>query len=122
MGCFPRARAAAKGDAMREATFRKRFGRAVKARRHEVGYTQRELAERAGIAEKYLSRIEMGLATPSVLVAHQLAVALGASLDTLIDRPAEDMPPGLAPVVRLLRGRATTEIGRAHRILIELFR
>ena len=69
---------------MREGPFRRTFGRAVKAAREERGFTQRELAEAASIADKYLSRIELGLATPSVYVASRLAKALGVSLDALL--------------------------------------
>jgi transcriptional regulator with XRE-family HTH domain len=56
----------------------------VRTAREERGLTQRELAEAARIADKYLSRIELGHATPSVYVASRLARALGVSLDALI--------------------------------------
>ncbi|HWP09152.1 MAG TPA: helix-turn-helix transcriptional regulator [Polyangiaceae bacterium] len=56
----------------------------MKKAREERGLTQRELAESAHIADKYLSRIELGLATPSVYVASRLARALGVSLDALV--------------------------------------
>jgi len=69
---------------VREGTFRRTFGRAVKYAREERGLTHRKLAESAHIADKYLSRIELGLATPSVYVASRLARALGVSLDTLV--------------------------------------
>ena len=69
---------------MREGPFRRTFGRAIKTAREERGLTQRALAESAHIADKYLSRIELGLATPSVYVASRLARALGVSLDALV--------------------------------------
>jgi transcriptional regulator with XRE-family HTH domain len=69
---------------VREGPFRRTFGRAVKTAREGRGLTQRELAEAASIADKYLSRIELGLATPSVYVAARLARALGVSLDGLL--------------------------------------
>jgi transcriptional regulator with XRE-family HTH domain len=69
---------------VREGPFRRTFGRAVKAAREARGLTQRELAEAASIADKYLSRIELGLATPSVYVASRLARALGLSVDALL--------------------------------------
>ncbi len=69
---------------MREGPFRRTFGRAVRTARKGKGLTQRELAEAARIADKYLSRIELGLATPSVFVASRLARALGVSVDTFL--------------------------------------
>jgi len=69
---------------MREDAFRRSFGRSLKRLREARALTQRELAELAEIAEKYLSRIELGLATPSVHVAWRLARALDESLDRLL--------------------------------------
>jgi len=69
---------------VREGPFRRTFGRAVRTAREERRLTQRELAEAARIADKYLSRIELGLATPSVYVASRLARALGVTLDALV--------------------------------------
>jgi len=71
---------------VREGPFRRTFGRAVKTAREERGLTQRKLAEAASIADKYLSRIELGLATPSVYVASRLSRALGVTLDELLPR------------------------------------
>jgi transcriptional regulator with XRE-family HTH domain len=107
---------------MRESTFRKRFGRAVKAAREEKGLTQREAAEAAEIAEKYLSRIEIGLATPSVHVALRLGHALDVGLDELIGDSAKPRQPALGSIVRLLRGRSTEELERVRRMLAELLR
>ena len=56
----------------------------MRSAREERGFTQRELAEAARIADKYLSRIELGLATPSIHVAARLARELGVSLDVLV--------------------------------------
>jgi transcriptional regulator with XRE-family HTH domain len=74
---------------VREGPFRRTFGRAVRSAREARGFTQRELAEAARIADKYLSRIELGLATPSIYVASRLAIALGVSLDTLVPQKRE---------------------------------
>lgn len=106
---------------MRERTFRKSFGHAVRSARDGAGMTQRDLAEKVGIAEKYLSRIELGLATPSVLIAANLASALGLSLDALTggDKPAA--PAGVA-IARLLQGQKSEVGERALRIIRELLR
>ena len=69
---------------MREEAFRQRLGRNLKRLREARAFTQRELAASSEIAEKYLSRIELGLATPSVHVAWRLSRALDATLERLL--------------------------------------
>lgn len=107
---------------MRERTFRNQLSRSVKSAREEQGLTQRSLAERAGITEKYLSRIELGLATPSVLVAFRVATALGLGLDRLVAAPPASVSPALAACARLLHHQPPEQLDRARRILVELFR
>jgi transcriptional regulator with XRE-family HTH domain len=107
---------------VREAPFRRSFGRAIKAAREARGLTQRELAEAARIADKYLSRIELGMATPSVYVASRLAQALGASLDSLIVSSPKVADHELASVLRMLKALEPSELERVRRILLELLR
>lgn len=107
---------------MRERQFRNQLSRSVKSAREELGLTQRSLAERAGITEKYLSRIELGLATPSVLVAFRLAGALGLGLDRLVAATPTVVSPALAACTRLLHQRSPEQLDRARRVLVELFR
>lgn len=107
---------------MDEETFREAFGHALKAAREAAGLTQRELAERADVADKYLSRVEVGAATPSAFIATKLAKALGIPLDTLTG--ASESPHGaeLAAIVETLRPCSAAEIDRALRVLRELVR
>ena len=104
---------------MRESTFRKRLGVNLKRLREQRALTQRELAEASQIAEKYLSRIEIGLATPSVHVAWRLAQALGSTLDRLLGLSARE-DGDLAAITRLLRGKTRRELKRALRVIIAL--
>ena len=67
-----------------EASFRRALGTRLRAARVAAGWTQRELAERADLADRYLSRLELGLAMPSVWVVARLARHLGVSLDALV--------------------------------------
>lgn len=53
---------------------------AVIALRLERGWSQAELAERAGTKQANISRLESGLANPSVRFLQKLANALGESL------------------------------------------
>ena len=57
------------------------LGQMVYDRRAELGLTQAELAERAGMTQPQLSRLESGGATPTVPLLARLALALEADLD-----------------------------------------
>jgi transcriptional regulator with XRE-family HTH domain len=57
------------------------LGQMVYDRRTELGLTQGELAERAGMTQPQLSRLESGGATPTVPLLTRLAAALDAELD-----------------------------------------
>jgi transcriptional regulator with XRE-family HTH domain len=55
---------------------RDRFGFALKGRREELGLTQEELAERAGIHRTYLSDVERGSRNICLINIERVAVAL----------------------------------------------
>lgn len=104
-----------------ERSLRASLARALRQARHAHGLTQRALAARAGVGEKYLSRIERGLVTPSVLVVSRLAAALKLRVEDLVAAPALDGSPGPAAILRLLAGRSETDLERAERVLRALF-
>lgn len=107
----------------RRSTFQSAFGQAVRAARIERGLSQRELAEAAAIADKYLSRVEIGAVTPSVHVAYRIAQALGASLDALTRNDAETaIDPRVRNVMRALRRLRPEDVDRALRVLTALLR
>jgi len=60
-----------------------RFGTAVKFRREELGLTQEDLAEKAGIHRTYLSDIERGTRNLSLINIEKLAVALSTTMSDL---------------------------------------
>ena len=62
---------------------RERFGFAVKARREELGLTQENLAERAGIHRTYLSDIERGSRNVSLINIERVAGALTMPISEL---------------------------------------
>jgi transcriptional regulator with XRE-family HTH domain len=105
----------------REAALQANLARAVRQARRGRGFTQRALAARAGIGEKYLSRIERGLVTPSVLVVCQLAEALGVRLEELVALPSREDRPRSATLLRLLAERSDSELEQAERVLRALF-
>ncbi|MEV4348106.1 helix-turn-helix transcriptional regulator [Actinoplanes sp. NPDC049596] len=57
------------------------LGQMVHDRRTELGLTQADLAERAGMTQPQLSRLEFGGATPTMPLLARLAAALDAELD-----------------------------------------
>ena len=58
-------------------------GRNLRRLRKESGLTQDALAERCGIFRTYLSRIEHGIANPSIAVLAALATVLGVRIAQL---------------------------------------
>ncbi|SEA10837.1 helix-turn-helix domain-containing protein [Alkalimonas amylolytica] len=52
------------------------FGRAIKLRRVEVGFSQEELADKAELARSFVSGIERGAVKASILSVWKVATAL----------------------------------------------
>jgi transcriptional regulator with XRE-family HTH domain len=105
----------------RERTLRASLAHAVRQARRARGLTQRALAAQAGIGEKYLSRIERGLVTPSLLVALELTEALGVPLAELLASPSLGASAAPAPILKLLAERSASDLERAERVLRALF-
>lgn len=55
---------------------RKKFGIHLKELRKRGGFTQEELADKAGMHFTYVGQIERGLRNPSLVNLHKLAKAL----------------------------------------------
>lgn len=79
------------------------FGRAVTARRAELGLTRKEVVLRCGLSYPYLADIESGRKRPSAKALHALAEALELRPSELLDRaeylahltnPVITPPPG----------------------------
>jgi transcriptional regulator with XRE-family HTH domain len=62
---------------------RERFGYAVKVRREELGLTQEDLADKAGIHRTYLSDVERGTRNLSLVNIERLAAALDTRMSDL---------------------------------------
>ena len=63
--------------------YQQAFGLRIRQLRDQQGYTQEELAHRAGIHVTYLSGIERGVRNPSLKSIRALARALGVRVGKL---------------------------------------
>jgi transcriptional regulator with XRE-family HTH domain len=97
-------------------------GEFIAAQRRAAQLSLRQLAERAGVSNPYLSQIERGLRRPSAEVLQQLATALRISAEQLyvragiLDPQAHPSPTVEASV---LSDMAITE--RQKRILLDVY-
>jgi transcriptional regulator with XRE-family HTH domain len=62
------------------------LGACVRELRQEAGLSQVELAERCGFYQTYLSRLERGIANPTLHAMEVVANTLGLTLYELFDR------------------------------------
>jgi transcriptional regulator with XRE-family HTH domain len=60
------------------------FGRVLRRKRQETGFTQEHLALEADVQRNYVSLIERGVNQPTIAVLFKLANALKCSPSTLI--------------------------------------
>ncbi|HET7480262.1 MAG TPA: helix-turn-helix transcriptional regulator [Rubrobacteraceae bacterium] len=63
------------------------FGTTVRLYRKQAGYSQEELADRAGIHRTYIGGIERGERNPTLTMIHRLARALGVPSHLLLEEP-----------------------------------
>ena len=59
---------------------KKEQGEAVLSARAKKGYTQKQLSEATGIDQSDISKIERGVANPSISTLNKIAMALGMQL------------------------------------------
>lgn len=84
----------------------------VRSLRATRSWTRRELAERAGLSERFLADVEGGSANPSVLRLLGLAQALQVPLSALLGDGAEGRPGDPVHIALLgLRGAGKSTVG-----------
>ncbi|MCI6587350.1 MAG: helix-turn-helix domain-containing protein, partial [Clostridiales bacterium] len=71
----------------------------IRARRHALGVTQEQLADRLGVSAPAVSKWEQGASYPDVTLLPALARALGIDLNTLM---GFERTPEKAEVTRML--------------------
>jgi transcriptional regulator with XRE-family HTH domain len=63
------------------------IGRQIRHYRREAAMSQEDLAEKSGIYRTYLSRIENGVANPSIMVLATIACTLNVQIQSLMAAP-----------------------------------
>jgi len=73
---------------MTDADLKSIFGTTIKSKRSELGMSQEELADRAGLHRTYVSDVERGMRNVSLISIEKLAHALGLSVWRLFEQAA----------------------------------
>jgi transcriptional regulator with XRE-family HTH domain len=96
------------------------IGSFIKAQREAAQVSVRQLAERAGVSNPYLSQIERGLRKPSAEVLNQIAKALRVSAEVLYVQ-AGILEPRESSEVRdaIVTDTAITE--RQKQVLLDIY-
>jgi transcriptional regulator with XRE-family HTH domain len=96
------------------------IGSFIKAQREAAQVSVRQLAEKAGVSNPYLSQIERGLRKPSAGVLNQLAKALRVSAEVLYVQ-AGMLEPGVKSEVRdaIVTDAAITESQK--QVLLDMY-
>lgn len=96
------------------------IGTFIRTQREAAQVSVRQLAEKAGVSNPYLSQIERGLRKPSADVLNQIAKALRVSAEVLYIR-AGILEPSEASEVRdaIITDTAITE--RQKQVLLEIY-
>jgi transcriptional regulator with XRE-family HTH domain len=69
------------------------IGRAIRLSRESAGFSQEQLAERAGITYQYVSTLENGKENFTIGVLEALAVSLGTNLPALVEAAYQNSRP-----------------------------
>ena len=96
------------------------IGSFIRAQREAAQVSVRQLAEKAGVSNPYLSQIERGLRKPSAEVLNQIAKALRVSAEVLYVR-AGILEPTEGSAVRdaIITDTAITE--RQKQVLLDIY-
>jgi XRE family aerobic/anaerobic benzoate catabolism transcriptional regulator len=96
------------------------FGERIRQTRTRRGMTRKLLAKQSGVSERYLAQVETGTGNMSLLVLHQIARALGVSLDSLLLEGPEP-PVEFTHTVEFLRRLSADELRAARQLLFQQF-
>jgi transcriptional regulator with XRE-family HTH domain len=96
------------------------IGSFIRSQRETAQVSVRQLAERSGVSNPYLSQVERGLRKPSADVLNQIAKALRVSAEVLYVRAGILEPSEPSPVRdAIITDTAITE--RQKRVLLDIY-
>lgn len=102
------------------------MGHKLKVERVKLNYKQEYLAEKIGVQQKYISKIEHGGAKPEFAKIYELANLLGVSLDYLAGREGTMNDDYLTNTIlirlQLLSSSEKNTLVRGDRILYQIFK
>jgi len=96
----------------------KRLGNRIKSLREGRGLTQRELAEQAGLSEKYLGEVERGICNVTLEFLSKLAEALSIPMTAILENDHEQNREQLvAAIIRMAPELNEKDARIAYRML-----
>jgi XRE family transcriptional regulator, aerobic/anaerobic benzoate catabolism transcriptional regulator len=107
-------------DAVAKDPFLTALGERTRGLRSRRGITRKGLAKAAGVSERHIANIEMGVGNASVQFLRQLAQALECSLAELVGDETASSPEWLM-IREILRGRSDAELAHARSTLASMF-
>lgn len=100
-------------------------GKAIARKRAQSGYTQEQVAEKLGLGLGAVSRVEQGIAVPTIIRLIELAELFGCRLEELLsDVPAtiDDRAVIIARSIATLRPSDQTIVVDLVKTLVERFK
>ena len=107
-------------DGTRRDRFLIALGERTRALRARRGLTRKGLAKMAGVSERHLAKVEMGVGNASIQFLRQLAQALNCTLAELVGDETASSPEWLM-IREILRGRSDPELAQARGSLAAMF-
>lgn len=71
--------------------FKKAFGKALKLKRTEMGFSQQQLEEESDLALKTIGRIEQGKRSPELRTLYKLRIHSDISINDLLDETYKEL-------------------------------
>lgn len=105
---------------MTKDSFVKFIGENIYLRRKDLDLTQEELADKVGVTQDTISRVENGTTPPKFEKLPDYAGALGCSVLDLFRTPDEDMKEYAATITDIIRGMSPQNQKRIMNIVGEI--
>lgn len=110
---------------MEDGELQKVLGAVARSAREVLGWTQNQVAERAGLTGPVYGRVERGHMMPSVPTLRRIALALDVPPNALLDISLKEMPTSsedLSPAMRQVFALLRSWPERKRALAVELLR